>query len=221
MRIQDKRWFSGLVAAVLLQWPGTGFTNDVAIQCANLIYAVSQTSRCFSDEFLSAAQRETTILTERRFKSVRLDSEELFEYPFVVMTGEAFFLLSATERKNLEDYLRKGGFLLASAGCSNSDWDRGFRNEMNRLFGENALQAIDLSHPVFRTVHKIEKLQLNHAGEEAKLEGVELNGKLVAIYSRHGLNNTANTHGCCCCGGNELTNSLEINVNILVYALLH
>jgi len=221
MRIQDKRWFSGLVVAGLLQWPGSGITNDVAIQCANQSYAVSQPSRCVSDEFPSDAQRETTILTERRFKSVRLDSEELFGYPFVVMTGEAFFLLSATERKNLEDYLRKGGFLLASAGCSNSDWDRGFRNEMNRLFGENALQAIDLSHPVFRTVHKIEKLQLNHAGEEAKLEGVELNGKLVAIYSRHGLNNTANTHGCCCCGGNELTNSLEINVNILVYALLH
>jgi len=41
----------------------------------------------------------------------------------------------------------------------------------------------------------------------------------VAIYSRHGLNNTANTHGCCC-GGNELTNSLEVNVNTLMVLLL-
>lgn len=211
-----------LAALVLLTMPTVGgITKDVAIQCANLIYGVSHTSRCFSDEFLSAAQRETTILTERRFKSVRLNSDELFEYPFVVMTGESFFMLSATERKNLEDYLRKGGFLLASAGCSNSDWDRGFRNEMNRIFGSDALQSIEPTHPVFRTVHKIDKLKLNHPGEEAKLEGIALNGKLVAIYSRHGLNNTANTHGCCCCGGNELTNSLEINVNILVYALLH
>ena len=29
------------------------------------------------------------------------------------------------------------------------------------------------------------------------------------------------TEGCCCCGGNEIENSLEVNVNILVYALLH
>ena len=31
-----------------------------SVQCANLIYGGTVTSRCFSDEFLSAAQKETT-----------------------------------------------------------------------------------------------------------------------------------------------------------------
>jgi hypothetical protein len=35
------------------------------------------------------------------------------------------------------------------------------------------------------------------------------------------LNNTANAPGCCCCGGNEIKNSMEVNVNILAYALLY
>lgn len=195
--------------------------EDVAIQCANLIYGMNHTSRCFSDEFLSAAQKETTIPTERRFKSVRLGSEELFQFPFVVMTGESSFFFSPKERNNLEAYLRKGGFLLASAGCSNSEWDRSFRTEMRKIFGDDALSRIEPEHPVFRTVHTIEKLTLQHPGDEAKLEGLTLNGKVVAIYSKHGLNDTANTFGCCCCGGNEITNSLELNVNIFVYALLH
>lgn len=195
--------------------------EDVAIQCANLIYGMNHTSRCFSDEFLSAAQKETTIPTERRFKSVQLASDELFQYPFVVMTGETSFFFSPKERTNLESYLRKGGFLLASAGCSNKDWDRSFRMEMRKIFGDEALQTITPEHPVFRTVHTIEKLNLQHPGEDAKLEGLTLNGKVVAIYSKHGLNDTSNTVGCCCCGGNEVTNSLEVNVNIFVYALLH
>ncbi len=208
------------VGVVLLGVPPVS-AEDVAIQCANLIYGMNHTSRCFSDEFLSAAQRETTIPTERRFKSVRLASDELFLYPFVVMTGESSFFLNRKERTNLEAYLRKGGFLLASAGCSNSEWDRAFRTEMRRIFGEDELLPIEPEHPVFRTVHRIEKLHLQQPGEEARLEGLTLNGKIVAIYSKHGLNDTANTFGCCCCGGNELTNSLEVNVNIFVYALLH
>ena len=51
--------------------------------------------------------------------------------------------------------------------------------------------------------------------------GVEEDGKLVVIYSPHGLNDTAHTEGCCCCGGNEIENSLAVNINIFVYALLH
>ena len=194
---------------------------EAAIQCGNLIYGVNHTSRCFSDEFLSAAQNMTTIPTERRFKSVKLGSDELFTYPFVVMTGEASFHLSARDRDNLKRYLTSGGFLLASAGCSNEDWDRSFRREIKAIFGSAALKPLPMDHPLFHTVHKVEKLELHHAAEEARLQGLEVGGKVVAVYSPHGLNDTAHTEGCCCCGGNEVSNSLEVNVNILVYALMH
>ena len=195
--------------------------KDNVVQCANLIYGVNHTSRCFSDEFLSAVQKETTIPTERRFKSVKLTSDELFNYPFVVMTGESDFHLTRRGRENLKKYLTSGGFLLASAGCSNKDWDRAFRREVRGLFGKDALIHVEMEHPVFRTVHKIEKLDLHHPAEAPRIEGMEHNGKLVIIYSSHGLNDTAHTEGCCCCGGNEIVNSLEVNVNVLMYALLH
>jgi hypothetical protein len=208
-----------VAAAAML--PATACAKEGVIQCANLIYGENHTSRCFSDEFLTTMQKETTIGTERRFKTVKLESGELFKYPFVVITGEQDFRFTARDRENLKKYLESGGFLLASAGCSNKNWDESFRREIKTIFGDNKMEKIPMDHPVFRTVFKVEKLNLTHGGEPARLEGLTINDKLVMIYSPHGLNDTAHTEGCCCCGGNEIANSMEVNVNILVYALLY
>jgi hypothetical protein len=191
------------------------------VQCAMLIYGGTQTSRCFSDEFLSAVQRETTITTERRFKTVKLASDELFAFPFAVLTGEADFHLSAKERENLRRYLENGGFLLASAGCSSKNFDAAFRREMKGVFSDKEWKPVPKDSPLYRTVYKIDRLDLKSPAEEPGLLAIEHGGKIVAVYSPHGLNNTANSPGCCCCGGNEIKNSLEMNVNILAYALLY
>ncbi len=196
-------------------------SKEGIVQCANLIYGPGKTSSCFSDEFLSAVQRETSIATDRRFKPVKLDSEDLFRYPFAIMTGEGDFTLTPKERENLARYLTEGGFLLASAGCSNAEWDRAFRREIKAVLGVEDLARLSTGHAVFSTVYLIEDLGLAKSEGRGHLEGVERDGRLVLVYSADGLNNTANAPGCCCCGGNELTNSLQLNVNILAYALLH
>jgi hypothetical protein len=208
------------VAAALLLSAGWAAAKEDVITCANLIYG-NNTSRCFSDEFLSAVQTRASLATARRFKSVKLASEELFQFPFVVMTGESDFRLTAAERENLKRYVTSGGFLLASAGCSSRAFDTAFRREIRAVLGESALAAIPMDHAVFKTVAPVGELRLRHAGGEVKLEGHAVDGKLTVIYSHHGLNDTVHTQGCCCCGGNEIVNSLDVNVNILVYALLH
>lgn len=195
--------------------------KDGVIQCANLIYGGTHTSRCFSAEFLSAVQKNTTIRTERRFKSIKLAGNELFDYPFAVITGEADFHFTAKEREHLKTYIENGGFLLASAGCSSEAFDRAFHREMKRIFGNDCFKDLPMDHPVFSTVHTIKKLDLKHESSAPKLVGLEINGKIAVIYSHHGLNDTAHAEGCCCCGGNEITNAIDVNTNILVYAVLH
>ena len=218
------RWpgVAGGVAALVL-WLSVAVSSgkEGAIQCANLVYAGTQTSRCFSDEFLSTVQRTTAVATERRFKSVKLASDELFQFPFVVMTGEHTFLLSTKERENMKRYLTSGGFVLASAGCSSKEWDQAFRKEIKAMFPDTPLQALGLEHPIFHSFRDIKELKLHHPAETPRIEGLTVNGKVVLVYSAHGLNDTAHTEGCCCCGGNEIVNSLDVNVNILVYALIH
>jgi hypothetical protein len=190
------------------------------VQVANLVYAGSKSSKCFSDHFLIQAEQDSNISTSRRFHAVKLASEELFDFPLVIMTGEGAFELSPQERENLKHFLDRGGLLLASASCSSADWDRSFRAEMTLLYPDQRLTAIPMTHPVFHTVYDINTLTAHH-GSPRPLEGVSLGTRLAVIYSSEGLNDTAHTEGCCCCGGNEINNCGEVNVNILAYAMLY
>ena len=197
-----------------------GGEPDGIVQVANLVYAGTKSSECFADHFLVQAEQDSSISTSRRFHAIKLDSAEIYNFPLVIMTGEGAFTLPAAERENLKRFVERGGFLLASAGCSSQEWDTSFRREMNTIFGEKRLAAIDMAHPVFHTVYDITQVGMKH-GEMKPLEGISIEGRLGVLYSQDGLNDTAHTTGCCCCGGNEIKNSVQINVNILGYALTH
>ncbi len=190
------------------------------IQCANLVYAGTKSSVCFSDKFLKTLDEETNIDADAGFTPVKLRSEDLYQFPFAVMTGEGDFALLEEERRNLKAYLTRGGFLLASAGCSSPEWDRSFRREFKKIFPESELKKIEMEHALFKTVFDIPSVRLKRHGTTL-LEGFEIDGKIVLIYTAEGLNDTGNVKGCCCCGGNEVKNSREINTNILAYALTH
>lgn len=197
-----------------------GGEPDGIVQIANLVYAGTKSSRCFSDHFLVKAEKESAISTSRRFHAVKLGSDDLFDFPMVIMTGEGDFVLGEHERENLRKYCENGGVVLASAGCSSEPWDRAFRQEMGIVFPGSQLMPIGMDHPIFHMVYEIPVLRAAH-GQPRPLEAVSLGGRLAIIYSRDGLNDTAHAHGCCCCGGNEITNAIEVNVNILAYALVY
>jgi hypothetical protein len=222
------RWFLTALAAALapmaVTWAAsdpkqTGGEPDGVVQVANLVYAGTKSSRCFSDHFLIKAEKETSISTSRRFHAVKLAGESVYEFPLVIMTGEGEFQLSEAERQNLRRYVERGGLLLASAGCSSAEWDRSFRREMAAVFPKNSLRSIKMDHPMFHTVYDIKELRTTHGGSPRPLEGVSIGGRLGVVYSQDGLNDTPHSTGCCCCGGNELHNAVDINVNILAYAL--
>jgi hypothetical protein len=197
-----------------------GGESDGIVQVANLIYAGTKTSKCFSDHFLAEAEKDSAITTSRRLHSVKLSSGELFEFPLVIMTGEGGFTLPDEERRNLRSFVERGGLLLASAGCSSPEWDRSFRSEMAAIFPEYPMAAVKMDHPIFHTVYDVKELKAKH-GTPRPLEAVTINHRIGVIYAQDGLNDTAHSEGCCCCGGNEITNCLQVNVNILAYALLY
>jgi hypothetical protein len=198
----------------------TGGEPDGLVQVANLVYAGTKSSQCFSDHFLITAEKESAISTSRRFHAVKLSSDEIYNFPMVIMTGEGPFQLTDRERENLKEYIRRGGFLLASAGCSSQDWQRSFRKEMALVFADEPLEPLTMDHPVFHAVYEVNELQARH-GQPRPLEGISLGGRLGVLYSQDGLNDTQHTQGCCCCGGNEISNAIQINVNVLAYALTY
>jgi hypothetical protein len=190
------------------------------LQCGNLIYAGNKSSVCFADRFLTDVAAQTTLRVNKRFCPVRLDAEALFDYPFCVMSGNESFSLVEKERNALRKFLLQGGFLLVSPGCSDEAWDKAFRKEIKICFPDLALKQIPMNHPLFSMVNPISRLTDTH-GKQVMLEGLEINGRLALVYSKEGLNDVTNAKGCCCCGGNEISNPALVNVNVFAYAVVY
>ena len=190
------------------------------IKCGNLIYSGTKSSVCFADKFLSRASTMTNMNIARNFIDVKLSSEELFETPMVVFSGEGRFSLNESEQKNLRKYVLNGGFVMASPGCSNAEWDTSFKHMVKTVFPEYKIKKIPMDHPIFNLIYEVPKLTLKSGGTTL-IDGLFIDDKLVMVYSRDGLNDVRNAKGCCCCGGDEIKQSQMVNVNILTYILLN
>lgn len=191
------------------------------VQCANLIYGTpKKTSRCFGDKFLRNIREETHINAAESFTSVSLDSDDLFSYPFAVITGEGTFSFTERERGRLRRYIERGGFVLASAGCSDRQWADSFKKELDKTFPDRNVESIGTDHEVFKTIHDIREIRTK-TGRVDAFKGIRVSGRLALLFTEEGLNDTGSVKGCCCCGGNEVANSLTINMNIFAYALTH
>ncbi len=195
-------------------------SERAVIQCGNLIYAGTRSSVCFADRFLTRVSTESNLDAAKKFTPVKLGSDDLFRFPFVVFSGEGDFTLTPEERKNLKRYLTQGGFILSSPGCSDRAFDKAFRRELATCLPDHALTPLDMSHEIFSIVYEITTLELMHGGT-TKLEAVTVNGRVALVYSKDGLNDIQHAKGCCCCGGDEIVGCEKINVNIFVYALLY
>lgn len=210
------------------------------IRVAMLSYGPDHTTgRCFSDSFLTLVARETTISVRREMPTIALASADLFEHPFTVMTGEGAFELSDMEVEQLRHYLLGGGFLLASAGCTDHAWAVSMERALERALPEYTLDELPLDHPVFHTVFDVQDF-VSRKRQPVRIRGVEIEGRLAVLYSHQGLNDTnaagglspdgrtridaatptQQASGCCCCNGDEIMSAKFINANALVYALV-
>ena len=208
-----------LLGATTAGTPGSG----VDVRVAMLAYGEDQQSSvCFSDEFLDALRFETDIRVARDFTTVPLGSNELYEHPFALFTGEGAFALRDDEVERLRQFLAAGGFVLASAGCSNAEWDASFRALAQSLVPGKELVPLPLEHDALQTVFSIAQLETKKPRPELTLWGIEIEGRLALVYSPEGLNDSESAGGgCCCCGGSEILNARYINANVLAYALMH
>jgi hypothetical protein len=223
MKLRRQRFFWQRVvcpALLLFRSLAGGGADMTEIQCGNLIYQGTKSSVCFADRFLGETARETNLRVAKSFYAVKLDSDDLFSTPFCVFSGDKSFSLTQHERDNLKKYLLTGGFILASPSCSDENWDASFRRELKLCFPDLSMSRIPMSHPIFSVVNKIGRLT-DKFGHATQIEGLEIDGRLGLVYSKDGLNDVSHAEGCCCCGGNQITECLRVNVNVLTYALLY
>ena len=86
----------------------------------------------------------TTI--NKKPKVVSPSSVDLFDYPFVHMTGHGNVYFTDDDAKNLRDYLLSGGFLHID---DNYGMDEYLRKELVKVFPDKKLEEISKNHPLF------------------------------------------------------------------------
>jgi len=203
---------------------GVGAGASSGLSIGRLIYGKrDKTPVCFSEAFLTELRDRTWVGVRPALTPVKLEDDALFDHPLVVMSGEGYFRLSSLEVARLGSYLRRGGFVLASSGCSSRAWSVSFERELRRAFADVELVRLDRSHPIFHSVYDIERSAYREGSDRLPtLKALELEGRAALVWSPDGLNDTAAVGGdCCCCGGNEVKAARRLNVNIVAYALTH
>jgi hypothetical protein len=114
---------------------------------------------------------------------VEVGSTDLFNYPFVHLTGHGNIIFSPQEAANLRNYLIAGGFLHAD---DNYGLDKFFRREMKKVFPELDFIELPYSHPIYHQKFKFDRglpKVHEHDGKPAQGFGLIYQGRLVCFYS--------------------------------------
>jgi len=170
-------------------------------------------------------------------KNISPAGKEIFQYPVVYMHGRSNFSLSKTARKDLGTYLKeRGGLLFADACCGSPQFDKSFRELMGQLFPGKPLKRIPMTHELFTqktgfNIRKVTRRMPESANKKAKiinvtkqvdpyLEGIEVDGRLVVIYSKYDISCALERQASISCSGYIEQDAMKIGINVLLYALL-
>lgn len=113
---------------------------------------------------------------------VEAGSAEIFNYPFVHMTGHGNVIFTSQEAENLRNYMLAGGFLHVS---DNYGMDRFIRVQLKKVFPELDLVELPFDHPVYHQKFSFPKgLPKIHEHDKAAPRGFGLlhHGRLVCFY---------------------------------------
>jgi hypothetical protein len=132
---------------------------------------------------LTAIRTRTGLRVTAEEKVVTLSDNELWNVPYIYMTGHGNVHWSDADVVTLRRYLQQGGFLHAD---DNYGMDASIRRELQRLFPDHPLVEVPLDHPIYHLVYDfpkgIPKIHV-HDGKPAQGFGIFLDGRLAVYYS--------------------------------------
>ncbi|PZD76841.1 DUF4159 domain-containing protein [Mesonia sp. K7] len=120
---------------------------------------------------------------DTKIATVEVASVELFNYPFVHMTGHGNVVFNDQEIKNLRNYLLSGGFLHID---DNYGMEPYIRKEIKKLFPNKDFQEIPANHPIFNMAfpfpNGLPKIH-EHDNKMPQAFGIFENEKLILLFT--------------------------------------
>lgn len=113
------------------------------------------------EHILQVANEATGInLHKMSYVIVDLDSEQIFQYPFIYFSEVGYMNMTDREVANFREYLNRGGFAMIDDFDSqvSLDW---FLEQMKQVFPEREFVELKLEHPIFHTFYEIPTLEID------------------------------------------------------------
>ena len=116
-------------------------------------------------------------------QTVSPNSIDLFDYPFVHMTGHGNVFFTQEDAQNIRNYLMSGGFLHID---DNYGMDQYLRKELIKIFPNKELTELPNDHPIFnyhfdfpQGLPKIHE----HDNSRPQAFGISHEGRLILLYT--------------------------------------
>ncbi len=153
------------------------------------------------------------------------EPDKLQKYPFLFMTDENEFRFTQTQKNNLKEYIRRGGFIFMDDCVVLNGGDFFYQSAYSLLedvFGRNSVKTIPREHEIFHNVYDLGAIGLPYLkGVNHGARGV-YNGDRLAVFL------SSNDIHCGWCDearnnfgpmGHE--QALQMGINIIMYAMSH
>jgi len=159
------------------------------------------------------------VKTEYAF--VDISRNDIFQYPFLFMTGHGTINFSDEEAKRLRLYLENGGFLYAD---DDYGLDKSFRKEIKKVFPEKELVELPFNHPIYHVYFDFQfgppKIH-EHDNKPPQGFGIFIDKRLVVYYTYESNPSDGwadpSVHGD---SEDKRIEALKFGVNIILYSML-
>ncbi len=208
---------------------------------ANLLRELAAVIRCRVKPITGAGDWEPQYAAAGQLNGVVAfeNLDEIVKYPFVFMTGENFYEFDEQQKYGLEQYVRRGGFVLMDDCVVASGGDFFYKSSCSLLqdvFGPTALRLIPHEHEVFHNVYDLGDTGLPAMqyvnrpfrpglpymhGQNHGARGVFIDGRLAVLLSSNDIH-----CGWCDSRGREFgranyEKAIQMGINIIMYAISH
>ncbi len=127
--------------------------------------------------------RELHTSIDPEYATVDVGSNEIFNHPFLFLTGHGNVLFSQQEAANLRKYLEAGGFLFIDDDYGLNDY---IRTAMKSVFPDKEFIELPFDHPVYHQKYDmpdgLPKIH-EHDGLPPKGYAILIEGRVAVFYS--------------------------------------
>ncbi len=218
-----KAKFSLIIALLFVSF--TSFKQEHSFQIAKVKYSGGgdwYANRTALPNLITYCNKNLQTNIDPQDQVVEVSSSDIFNYPYVYLTGHGNVVFTDKDADNLRKYLQSGGFLHID---DNYGLEKFIRPQMKKVFPELDFVELPFTHPIYSQKYNFPKglpKIHEHDGKPPRGYGLIYKGRLVCFFDVEcDLGNGWEDPGIYNDSEETRQKALKMGANIMQYVLTH